>query len=187
VAPGAPRPTDPPVDWLLIGEITGVFGLKGEVKVRPETDFPERFTHTPTVYLAPDYAPWPVAGARVAPGGQVILHLRDLHDATAAGKVRGRRIYVPASEATALPPDRYYLHDLIGLRAQRRDGTPLGTLIDVYSGSGNDVYAIREAVTGREVLVPAVKEMIVRVDVAGGIMVIAPIPGLFDDDAEVAE
>lgn len=187
--PGEPpsQSGETPTDWLLIGEITGVFGLKGEVKVRPETDFPERFARTPVAYLGAEHIPLAVTAARVAPGGQVILHLAGVSDATAAAKLRGKQIFVPASEATVLPPDQYYVHDLIGLRAVRPDGTALGTLADVYTGPGNDLYVIREAGTGREVLVPAVKEMILQVDLAASMIVIAPVPGLFDDHAEIAE
>lgn len=185
--PDAHQPADAPADWLLIGEVVGVFGLQGEVKVRPETDFPERFTQTPTVYLGPDHTPMAVARARVAPGGQVVLGLAALHDATSAGKLRGKRLYVPVSEATALPPDQYYLHDLIGLRVQRPDGTALGVVSDVYTGAGNDVYAIRAAATGRELLIPAVKDVVKRVDVAAGIMVVEPLPGLFDGEDGSAE
>lgn len=186
-AASAGQPASQSVDWLLIGEVIGVFGLQGEVKVRPETDFPERFTHTPVLYLGPDHTPMPVAQVRVAPGGHVVLRLDAITDATSAGKLRGKRLYVPASDAVALPPDSYYLHDLIGLRAQRPDGTPLGTVTDIYTGSGNDVYAIRPVSAGPAVLVPAVKEMVKRIDLAAGIIVIDPVPGLFDDNAEIAD
>jgi 16S rRNA processing protein RimM len=175
----------PDPDWLLVGEVVGVFGIHGELKVRPATDFPERFLKTPTIYIGEHHTPTAVAGARVLPK-QVLISLAGVTDATAAGKYRGALLYVPLSEAMALPPNQYYLHDVIGLRAERPDGTPLGTITDVYTGPGNDVYAVRESATGREVLVPAVAEMVKRVDVAAGLVVIDPIPGLFDDRFESA-
>lgn len=174
-------------DWLLIGEIVGAFGVQGELKVRPETDFPERFARTATLYVGPDHTPMPVAGARVAPGDHVILRLATITDATSAARLRGKRLYVPAAEATPLPPDRFYLHDLVGLRAERPDGTLLGTITTIFPGPANDAFAIREAVTGHEVLVPAVKSMIVRVDLAAGLVVIDPLPGLFDEQFESVE
>lgn len=173
-------------DWLLVGEIVGAFGLSGEVKVRPETDFPDRFTHTPMLYLGPEHQPLRVTSARVARVDQVIVHLEGLDDATRAARLRGTLLYVPAREAIALPPDQFYLHDVIGLRAERPDGTVLGTIRDVLTGPGNDVFVVRAADTGREVLVPAVKDMIKRVDIAAGVVVMEPIAGLFDAGFETA-
>lgn len=174
-------------NWLLVGEIVGALGLRGELKVRPETDFPDRFVDTPTLYLGPNHTPRRVASARVLRGNQVTVQLEGVEDATAAGKLRGTLLYVPMSEAVALPPDQFYLHDVVGLRAERPDGTVLGTITDVLTGPGNDVYVVRAAGKGQEVLVPAVKEMIKRVDVAGGVVVMEPIAGLFDEGFETAE
>ena len=163
-----------------------MFGIHGELKVRPETDFPERFATTPSVYVGADRSPFPVAGARVA-RPHVILRLAGVADVTTAERLRGAPLYVPSAQAVALPPDRFYWHDLIGLRVERPDGTPLGTVAAIYTGPANDVFAVRAARTGREVLVPAVKAMIVRVDVAAGVVVMDPMPGLFDDDFETAD
>jgi 16S rRNA processing protein RimM len=175
----------PDPDWLLVGEVVGVFGVHGELKVRPATDFPDRFLRTPTLYIGERHIPTAVTSARVLPK-QVLVSLEGVTDTAAAGKYRGALLYVRLSEAVALPANQYYLHDVIGLRAERPDGTPLGTITDIYTGPANDIYAVREAGTGREVLVPAVAEMIKRVDVAAGMVVIDPIPGLFDDRFESA-
>jgi 16S rRNA processing protein RimM len=179
-----PSPPDP--DWLLIGEVVGVFGVHGELKVRPMTDIPERFLKTPVLYLGVEHLPMAVAAARVLPK-QVLVTLAGVSDATAAAKYRGTLLYVPVSQAVELPPNRYYLHDVIGLRAERPDGALLGTITDIYTGPGNDVFAVREATTGREVLVPAVADMIKRVDVAAGVIVMDPIAGLFDERFETAD
>jgi 16S rRNA processing protein RimM len=171
---------------VLVGVVVGVFGLRGELKVRPETDFPERFARTARVYVGPERAPMRVRGARLVPG-QVILRLEGIGDAGAAERLRGAPLYVPTAEAAPLAPDQFYLHDVIGLRAERPDGSELGTVADVYTGTGQDVFVVRAAGTGREVLVPAVKEMVKRVDVAAGVVVIDPIPGLFDEGFAVAD
>ncbi|HEV2235812.1 MAG TPA: ribosome maturation factor RimM [Ktedonobacterales bacterium] len=176
----------PDPDWLLVGEVVGVFGVHGELKVRPTTDFPERFLKTPTLYVGARHVAMAVTAARVLPK-QVLLTLEGVSDPTAAGKYRGALLYVPLSEAVALPPNQYFLHDVIGLRVERPDGALLGTISDIYTGPGNDVYVVREAGSGREVLVPAVAQMIKRVDVAAGVVVVDPIPGLFDDRFESAD
>ncbi|HEY7983654.1 MAG TPA: ribosome maturation factor RimM [Ktedonobacterales bacterium] len=176
----------PDPDWLLVGEVVGVFGIHGELKVRPATDFPERFLKTPTLYVGERHIATAVTGARVLPK-QVLVTLAGVSDPAAAAKYRGALLYVPLSEAVALPPNQYFLHDVIGLRAERPDGTLLGTISDIYTGPGNDVFAVRAAATGGEVLVPAVAEMIKRVDVAAGVVVMVPIPGLFDDHFDSAD
>ena len=173
-------------DWLLVGQIIGTFGLQGEMKVRPETDFPERFASTATLYVGERRKPYPVRDARLV-GPHVLVRLAAVEDATSAGKLRGQSLYVPAAEAHPLTPDRFYVHDVIGLRVERPSGQILGTVADYYTGAGQDIFVIREAASGREVMVPAVKEMVKRVDIAGGVVVIAPIPGMFDDSFEVAE
>ena len=173
-------------DWLLVGEVVGVFGIRGELKVRPETDFPERFERTPTLYAGPTHIPMAVESARLA-RNQVVLKLAGVDDANAAEALRGTRLYVPGSQAVTLAPGQFFLHDVIGLAAERPDGTLLGTIVDVYTGTAQDLFVVRERDTGREVLVPAVGEMIKRVDVAGGKVVMEPIPGLFDDRFERAE
>jgi 16S rRNA processing protein RimM len=173
-------------DWLLVGQIIGTFGLQGEMKVRPETDFPERFASTPTLYLGERRRPFAVAGARIV-GAHVLVRLAGVDDATAAGKLRGHALYVPAREAQPLTADRFYVHDVIGLRVERPSGQLLGTVTDYYIGAGQDIFVVREAGTGREVLVPAVKEMVKRVDIAAGVVVMDPVPGIFDDAFEVAE
>lgn len=182
----SPERTSGEDDWLLVGQVVGVFGVRGELKVRPETDFPGRFAQTPTLYLGADHLPLAVTGARIV-REQVLLRLAGVDDATAAEKLRGIRLYVPLSQAMTLPPDQYYLHDIIGARAERPDGTLLGTITDVYTGAAQDTLVVREAGGGREVLVPSVKEMIKRIDPAARVVVIAPIPGLFDQRFEVAE
>jgi 16S rRNA processing protein RimM len=173
-------------DWLRVGTVVGTFGLHGELKVMPETDFPERFAHTAAVYLGTANTRYAVRAARQA-RGQVILALEGVDTVEAAERLRGAALCVPASEAVELGADQFYLHDVIGLRAQRPDGTPLGTITDVYTGPGNDLFVVRDARTGREVLVPAVKEMIKRVDPRAGVVEMEPVAGLFDDDFEVAE
>jgi 16S rRNA processing protein RimM len=184
-APGT-SPAASSDDWLLVGQIVGAFGVHGELKVRPETDFPERFAATPVLYLGPDHRPIAVMGARTV-GPHVLVQLSGIDDATVAARLRGQHVYVPAADAMPLPPDHFYLHDVIGLRVERPNGQMLGTVADVYTGTGQDIFVIREADSGRDVLVPSVKEMVKRVDVQAGVVIVDPIPGLFDERFDTAK
>lgn len=181
-----PEPERDGQEWIAIGEVVAAFGTRGEVKVRPLTDFPERFSHTPVVYLGDERRRIVVEGARQH-GRLVVLRLEGVEDVPAAERLRGVRLWIPAEELLPLPEGQYYLHDLVGLRVRHVDGTDLGTIADVLTGAGNDLLVIRNAKTGEERLLPAVKEFVKAVDVAGGEVTVAPIPGLLDEDAEDAE
>jgi 16S rRNA processing protein RimM len=173
-------------EWVAIGLITGMFGIRGEVKVQLLTDFPERFLQTATVYAGDELVARRVLGARLHQR-IVILRLEGVETANDAEALRNKKLYVPASELVALPPDHYYLHDLVGLRVVHVDGTELGIVRDVIQSAGNDLLVIRSARAGKDVLLPTVKEFVKAVDVAGGALSVDPIPGFFDEGADVAE
>ncbi|HEX9068976.1 MAG TPA: ribosome maturation factor RimM [Ktedonobacterales bacterium] len=169
---------------MAVGEVVGVFGLRGELKVRPLTDFPERFATTKTIYAGADLVAYAVRSARVHKE-QVILGLEGIGDPDAAETLRGKTLYIPASELMPLAEGQFYLHDLRGLAVRHVNGTELGIVTDVLTGGGNDLLVIRRA--GKpEVLFPFVKEYVRSVDLASRILVVDPIPGFFDDAAEEA-
>ncbi len=172
-------------EWAAVGEVTAPFGTHGELKVRPLTDFPERFTHTRTVHIGDERTPHAIEAARVR-GPQVVLRLAGVASVEAAEKLRGATLWIPASELLPLPEDTYYLHDLIGLRVRHVDGRTLGIVSDVLTGTGNDLLVVRDQRTGAETLLPAVKEFVKRVNVPAGELLVEPVPGLFDDRFEEA-
>jgi 16S rRNA processing protein RimM len=170
---------------VAIGLITGMFGIRGELKVHPLTDFPERFLETTAIYVGDTLIQRRVLGARLHQRA-VLLRLEGVETANDAEALRNEKLYIPASDLVALPADQYYLHDLIGLRVVHVDGTALGVVRDVIQSAANDLLVIRSARTGQDVLLPAVKAFVKVVDVSGGVITVEPIPGFFDDDAEVA-
>jgi 16S rRNA processing protein RimM len=170
---------------VAIGLITAMFGIRGEVKVQPLTDFAERFLQTATVCVGDELVERRVLGARLHQR-IVILRLEGVETANDAEALRNKKLYVPASELVALPPDHYYLHDLVGLRVVHVNGTPLGAVRDVIQSAGNDLLVIQDARTGKDVLLPTVKEFVKNVDIVGGVISVEPIPGFFDDSAVVA-
>lgn len=175
----------PPEDWVAIGEIAGAFGVRGELKIIPLTDFPDRFEHTPMVYVGDAHTPFPVLSARPHKT-QVLLLLAGVETPEAADRLRGSRLWIPVAELRPLAHDQYYLHDMVGLRVRHVSGVSLGTIADVIPAAGADLYVVRNDTTGAEALLPAVKAFIKRVDIAGGVVVVDPIPGIFDDGFEEA-
>lgn len=181
------NPSAPTADeWVTIGQIVAVFGIHGELKVIPQTDIPDRFAHLRSVYLGSDHQRYRLTKSRPYRSAMLVISLAGIQTANDAEALIGQTLMIPLAELPELPPDQYYIHDLIGLRAENSSGQALGTIVDVLATGGNDVYIIRETGSGRDVLVPAIKDIVKRVDVAAGILIIDPIPGLFDDHFEVA-
>jgi 16S rRNA processing protein RimM len=180
---GAPGDSPAETNWVLVGEIVGTFGIRGQVKVLPLTDFPERFQRTKTVYVGDEHTPMTVSGAQQHKN-VIVLSLDAIDTADAAEKLRGKAVSVPESELTPLPPDQFYLHDVVGLRVEHVNGQPLGVITDVITSGGNDIFVVRDQVTGRETLLPVVKAFVKEIDIPRGLVRVEPIPGLFDEGAD---
>ena len=155
-------------EYLMIGEITKPQGVRGEVKVRPCTCDPDRFEGLETVYFKRDsgYVPVKIAVNRI--GDAVYMNVEGVTDRDAAEKLRGEMLYIDRAHAVPLDEDTTFLADLYGLRGTVSDGRDLGKLTDVLQPGGNDVYVFRGPLG--EVLVPALKSVVMKVDLEAGEM-----------------
>jgi 16S rRNA processing protein RimM len=121
--------------------------------------------------------PFTVAGIRLE-GGFGLLRLNEITDRTAAEKLRGAEVEVPTSEALPLPKGQFYWHQVIGLEViDQTTGQSVGTVKDILETGANDVYIV-QAANNREILVPAIKDVVVEIDPQAGRMLIQPLPGL---------
>lgn len=174
-------------EWrLTIGEIVAPFGRIGEVKVRLETDFPERFKSLKQVCLRfpnDEAALREVESSRLHKG-QILLKLRGTADIDAAEKLRGALVQVRADDAVQLPADEYYIYDLLGCELFTVEGRRLGVLASVLRGEANDAYVIRQE-GGSELLLPAIKQVVREVDIAHRRIVVSPTPGLLPGEEEI--
>ena len=155
--------------YLMIGEITKPQGVRGEVKVRPCTCDPDRFEGLETVYIEKDggYAPLTVRVNRMGTDA-VFMNVAGVTDRDAAQKLRGTKLYIDRAHAVALDADSNFTTDLYGLRGVADDGRDLGKLTDVMQPGGNDVYVFNGPLG--EVLVPALKSVVLAVDLQAGEM-----------------
>jgi 16S rRNA processing protein RimM len=172
--------------WAQVGEILGIFGVRGELKVRPLSDFPERFAVGATLYLGEQHEPHTITSARLRPGSH-ILALSGIESANDAERLRGKRLAVPADALAPLGADQFYQHDILGLRVEHVNGATLGVVVDIINAGPTDIYVVRNEATGAEHMLPAVKEFIRQVDMTARVMRVEPIPGLFDDEAEATD
>jgi 16S rRNA processing protein RimM len=168
--------------YLAIGRIIAPHGIRGEVKVEVLTDFPERFKPGTHVFLGagtedPEARPAKIAAARPHKGG-FLVKLDIVPDRNAAELVRNRYLLIPAADAMPLGEHENYLHDLIGLQVETTDGQQLGELREVLFTNANDVYVVRGP--AGEVLLPAIRDVVLRVDLPARRMVVALPEGLLD-------
>jgi 16S rRNA processing protein RimM len=157
-------------DELIIGRIAKAHGLSGAVKIEPLTDFPERFRDLKTVLLQPAQGPAQargVLGAEVSPEG-VILRLEGCVDRAAAEALRGAYLKIKRADAVALPPDHYFIADIVGLEVVTPAGVSLGRITEVIRTGANDVYVTPKA------MIPALRDVVKSVDLKAGRMVAEP-------------
>ena len=167
-------------DLLQVGIITSTHGVRGEVKVYPTTDDPRRFRRLKEVVLdtGREKLNLEIEGVKFFKQF-VILTIKGLDNINDIEKYRQKSLYVTRKNAVRLQRDEYFIADLIGLKVQDEDGTELGTVKDVIETGANDVYEV-EMEDGRSLLLPAIKQCILNVDVENGMMQVHVLEGLLD-------
>ncbi len=167
-------------DLLQVGIITSTHGVRGEVKVYPTTDDPRRFRRLKEVILdtGREKLNLEIEGVKFFKQF-VILKFKGLDNINDIEKYRQKSLYVTRKNAVRLQRDEYFIADLIGLKVQDEDGKELGTVKDVIETGANDVYEV-EMADGKSLLLPAIKQCILNVDVENGTMQVHVLEGLLD-------
>lgn len=171
----ATDPVGDAAEWMLVGVVAAPVGVRGEVKIDLATEFPDRFKLIETIYVGEEHRPMELAGAR-RHAGRVALRFAAIADRDAAEPLRGQPLYIPRAEAMPLPEGHYYHDQIIGLRVVTTAGEALGTVQQILPTGANDVYVVRDE--QREVLVPAIRDVVRRIDVEAGLMEVEAIEGL---------
>ena len=158
-------------EYLLIGEITKPQGVQGELKLRPITCDPWRFEDMDYAYIkeCESYRKVEIKVRKVNPDA-VYLRMQGVLTCNDAEEMRGTMLYIDREHAVELDEDTTFICDLMGLKGVLTDGSEIGKIIDVMQPGGNDVYVFK----GKkgEVLVPALKSVVVKVDLNEGIMLL---------------
>jgi len=158
-------------EYLLIGEITKPQGVQGELKLRPITCDPWRFEDMDYAYVkdGDGYRRVEIKVRKVNEDA-VYLRMEGVNTRNDAEEVRGTMLYIDREHAVELDEDSTFICDLMGLKGVLSDGSEIGKIIDVMQPGGNDVYVFK----GKkgEVLVPALKSVVVKVDLEAGEMLL---------------
>ncbi len=167
-------------DLLQVGIITNTHGVKGEVKVFPTTDDPARFKKLKHVILdtGREKLPLDVTGVKFFKN-MVILKFKDYNSINDVEKWKGKALCVTRENAVKCEEGEYFIADLIGLSVISDKGEALGELSDVLSTGANDVYVVTK--TGeKDLLLPAIKECILSIDLEKQVMQVHVMDGLRD-------
>ena len=167
-------------DILRVGVVTTTHGIAGEVKVFPTTDDPKRFKKLKKVLLDTGRGMQELEIVQVKFfKNLVILKFRDHNRIEDVMAYKGHDLLVTRDNAVKLEEDENFICDLIGMQVYDEDGTLLGELTDVLQTGANDVYEV-ELTDGREVLIPAIKQCILDVDVEQNKMTVHLLEGLLE-------
>lgn len=165
-------------ELLQVGVITSTHGVRGEVKVFPTTDEPKRFKKLKEVILDTGKEQRTLEIEQVKFfKNMVILKFKGLDNINEVEKYRQKSLLVTRKNAVKLQKDEYFIADLIGIQAIDEDDEELGVITDVIQTGANDVYVISKE-NEQDLLVPAIKECILEVNVKKKYVKIHLLPGL---------
>jgi len=168
------------VEYIAIGRILKPQGTRGEVKILPLTDFPERFATMEKILLDLDGRFETRSVEKVSSLGRfIVMKLSGIDDMNAALLLKNALLKVTRQELVPLPDGEYYVFDLVGLNVHTTAGRHLGQIKDVLQTGANDVYIV-EGVTPRQLLIPALKQVVLSIDLETGKMVVELPEGLED-------
>ena len=163
---------------LQVGIISSTHGVRGEVKVFPTTDDVKRFSSLKNVYLEDKEKLIPLTIEGVKYFKQfAILKFKEFQSLDEILPHKGKGLYVDRKDAQALGEDEYYIADLIGMTVKTEDGKDFGVVKEIMETGANDVYIVDAGQCG-EVLIPAIKECILDVNIAEGILTVHLMKGL---------
>ena len=162
--------------YLEVGKIVNTHGLRGEVKVTPWTDYPEVFEELDKLYLE-DGTSFKIKSVKYHKSS-VIVKLSGVDDVNVAERLKNKTVYVPREDMDVLSDDTYFVVDLIGLEVFE-DENFIGKLTEVITTGSNDVYVVSKE-GDKDILIPALKEVVLDVNINEGFMKVKIPEGLLD-------
>ena len=164
--------------YLEIGQIVNTFGIKGMVKVKPFTDNIERFSNLEKIYIKnksgqTEYKIQEVKYHK----NMVLIKFEGIENPEQADLLRNSYLIVDRETEEPLEPGRYYIVDMIGLDVFTDDNEYLGKLEDIYNTGSSDIYVVKNEL-GKQVLLPAIEDVIKNIDMDSKKVIVHLIPGL---------
>ena len=169
---------------IVLGEITGAHGLKGEVRVRFAGDAPDHLLDCETVWIGrgesdPEARRFAARGVGLARAGEVRLRLEGISHREAVQPLVGCLVTAPSSILPALPEGEFYWFELIGCRVESESGQILGRVREIWQTGAHDVLVVVDE-DGVRRLIPTAAELMKQVDLEAARIVVVELPGLFE-------
>lgn len=166
-------------EMFTVGKIVNTHGVKGEVKVVPTTEDPSRFEKLKSIYVEQrrQMTTYEIQSVRYHKGC-VLLKLKGIEDMNAAELLKGSNLKIDRKDSLPLKKDEYYISDLFGLQVYTEEGRYLGELVDIIETGSNDVYVVKKEEREKDLLLPAIKQVIKEVNVADQKMIVHLLEGL---------
>lgn len=164
----------------MIGMVTGVHGVQGELKLRLTSDDPAYLTKVKRIYLDDAAEPRRVRSLRVQ-GNQALLRLAGVNDPETARQLVGQAVRIAGSDAPPLAEGEYFLYQLIGLDVFDEAGARLGQVTDLMETGANDVFVVTTD-DGREILLPHHPSVVLAIEPSARRMVVRPLK--YEDETE---
>jgi 16S rRNA processing protein RimM len=162
--------------YLAIGFLRRPHGVSGEIIMDLHTDFPDRIKSGRKIYIGEKYEAATFASARVH-GNGMLVKLRGFDTPETAGRFRNQWVYVKAKEVPPLPEGQHYKYEMIDLDVVDDNGNPLGKVAEILETGANDVYVVRDE-AGKEILLPAIPSVILKVDMGSRTIKVHLLDGL---------
>lgn len=163
---------------MEIGQIVNTYGIKGLVKVVPFTDTISRFEELETIYVETKKGleTFEIEEVKYSKN-TVLLKLKGIDDINIAENYRNCYLKIDRENAVKLPEDTYFIVDLLDMMVETDGGENLGNIIDVYPTGSNDIYVVRNE-EGKQILLPAISQVVRKVDIQNKKMIVHLIDGL---------
>jgi 16S rRNA processing protein RimM len=165
-------------EYFEIGQIVNTSGLKGVMKVKPFTDDITKFSNLKTIYVSikKELKEFEIEQARFSKN-MVFLKLKGIDTVEQAEDYRNLYLKIKRNKDEKLEKDSYYIVDILGCKIITDEGKELGNIADVFSTGSNDVYVVKDEL-GKQVLLPAIKDVIKKVDIKNKVITVHLLEGL---------
>lgn len=164
--------------YFEIGKVAGTHGIKGTLRIFPTTDDPSRYELLKELIIDNKGNRETFHIEKIAYHKKfVLVTVKEIKDINDAELYKGATVQIPDSKALPLEENEYYMRDLYGLKVFTDDGEELGELVDIYRTGANDVYSVKQE-GKKELLIPAIKQCIIKIDIENQKMIVKLLEGL---------
>jgi 16S rRNA processing protein RimM len=165
--------------FLAVGKVRRPHGVTGDVLVEVYTDFPERLQPKAVVYAGEAHIPLTIQRQRIHNDG-ILMAFDGYTTPEQVGRFRNQSLYIAVAEAVELPEGEFYYHELLDLSVLDESGKLLGKVTEIMQTGANDVYVVTDE-AGHEILLPAIADVVLDVDLDLKTMKVHLLPGLVED------